>query len=160
MELLKVGTHHKYPQRTLRSHTPGTMQSEDYITLFCLVETPSPHTQCTASRRVGPRGGREVRPHPRCTRTLSGASPHRLRRGGCLLGLDLSFAGFGPWILHVCGPSLVLLECAFLIAHFDVLSCIILQNFICPKTCGKCEIKTLILSFGIHFYAFCLNVGG
>ena len=47
MELHKVRTHHKYPHRTLMSHTLETMQSEDYVTLFYLVEIPLPHTQNT-----------------------------------------------------------------------------------------------------------------
>ena len=50
----------------------------------------------SAKRRLGPRGGRGVWLHPRCTRPLGGTSLHRLALAGYWLGLGCIPIGLGP----------------------------------------------------------------
>ena len=74
-----------------------------------------------------------VRPHPGYAHTLGYMPGHRLRRVGYWLGLGLCHTSFLP--INGVGWALlcVLLECAFLVAHFSVLSCVALQNIYIPK---------------------------
>ena len=81
---------------------------------------------------------------------LDGPSPH--------------FDGHGPQNPQVFGPSSISwLRYALCFACLRILTYV---SYLCPaklidtKTCLKCELKTLILSFGIHICLFCLNVGG
>ena len=75
------------------------------------------------------------------------------------MGLGLFFVGLGLRILRYVALLLVLLDCAFFIAHFDAFSRICPAKLINTKTYGKYELKTLILCFGIDICLFYQNVG-
>jgi hypothetical protein len=47
-----------------------------------------------------------------------------------------------------------------ILVNFSMHLCLWPAKYACTKTCGKCELKSLILGFGVHIYLFCSNVGG